>query len=53
MAAKQLSLEELEIPTKKSASLMMPPEGVKLKTIDLSTGDPSKMATIGANMNPK
>jgi hypothetical protein len=50
--AAEINLEELEIPAKKP-SILAPPKEANVKQIDLSTSDPSKMATISAHLPAK
>jgi hypothetical protein len=53
-ASKKLAPSELDIP-KKSDKANKPQlaEEVLVKTIDLGTGDSSKITTIGADLEPK
>ena len=54
IASKKLAPNELEIPSRADpATRSAPAEEVKLKAIDLGTGDPSKTAMIGAGLDPK
>jgi hypothetical protein len=50
--AAKINPEELEIPAKKP-SIPAPPKEADVKQIDLSTSDPSKMATISAHLSAK
>jgi hypothetical protein len=53
-ASKKLAPSELDIPEKSDkADKPQPAEEVLVKTIDLRTGDNSKITTIGAGLNPK
>jgi hypothetical protein len=53
-ASKKLSPTELEIPEKTdTANKPQPFEEVKVKAIDLATGDNSKTTMIGAGLDPK
>lgn len=48
--SKQLELEDLETPNKKSGTIKATNE-TTLKTVDLQMSDPSKMATISAELS--
>jgi hypothetical protein len=48
----EINPEELEILAKKP-SILAPPKEADVKQIDLSTSDPSKMATISAHLSEK
>jgi hypothetical protein len=53
-ACKKLAPSELNIPEKSDkANKPQPVEEVQVKTIDLGTGDSSKITTIGAGLDPK
>jgi hypothetical protein len=53
-ASKKLAPTELDIPEKSDkANKPQPAEEVQVKTIDLGTGDSSKITTIGASLDPK
>jgi hypothetical protein len=53
-ASKKLALSELDIPEKSdNANKPQLAEEVKVKTIDLGTGDSSKTTTIGAGLDLK
>jgi hypothetical protein len=53
-ASKKLATSELDIPEKSdSANKPQPAEEVLVKTINLGTGDSSKITTIGAGLDPK
>ena len=50
--AVEINPEELEILAKKP-SILAPPKEAAVKQINLSTGDPSKTATISAHLSAK
>jgi hypothetical protein len=53
-ASKKLAPSELNIPKKSDkANKSQPAEEVLVKTIDLGTGDSSKITTIGAGLDPQ
>jgi hypothetical protein len=53
-ASKKLTASELDIPGKSDkANKPQPAEEVLVKTIDIGTGDNSKITTIGAGLDPK
>ena len=52
-AASKLDPVDLEIPTKKPVTEAIQREEEAVKKVSLNLEDPSKMATIGANLDPK
>ncbi|XP_022680039.1 uncharacterized protein LOC101785440 [Setaria italica] len=52
-ASKKMASEELEILTKKLATKAIKEKPQEMKKVSLDLEDPSKTATIGANMDPK
>lgn len=52
-AFKKVASEELEISTKKRTMEVIKAKPLAMKKVSLSLEDPSKMGTIGTNMDPK